>query len=97
MRLVWTIALLLTTVAAIGSAHLFTNENFGRPERPRRRTFEPPRYVLPVADPHRADFAICAGPIRANCVVDGDTFWFEKVLRETGWPQDDLVRVNQRE
>lgn len=20
---------------------------------------------------------ICAGPIRANCVVDGDTFWFE--------------------
>lgn len=39
------IVLLLTTVAAIGSAYLFTNENFGRPERPPRRTFEPTGYV----------------------------------------------------
>lgn len=31
----------------------------------------------PLGDPHRAQFSICTGPVRANCVVDGDTFWFE--------------------
>ena len=24
-----------------------------------------------------ARFALCDGPIRVNCVVDGDTFWFK--------------------
>ncbi|OJY70816.1 MAG: nuclease [Rhizobium sp. 60-20] len=28
-------------------------------------------------DTLRARFALCDGPIRTNCVVDGDTFWFK--------------------
>lgn len=28
------------------------------------------------ADPLRASFSLCAGGVRLNCVVDGDTFWF---------------------
>ena len=28
-------------------------------------------------DPNRASFAICLGPERISCVVDGDTIWFE--------------------
>ena len=27
-------------------------------------------------DHERASFGICAGPVRTNCVVDGDTFWY---------------------
>ncbi|PZR94773.1 MAG: nuclease [Stutzerimonas stutzeri] len=27
-------------------------------------------------DMYEARFALCDGPVRANCVVDGDTFWF---------------------
>ena len=31
----------------------------------------------PILDDVRpGSFALCAGPVRANCVVDGDTFWF---------------------
>jgi endonuclease YncB( thermonuclease family) len=29
-----------------------------------------------AADRETARFAPCAGPVRANCVVDGDTFWY---------------------
>ncbi len=25
---------------------------------------------------HEARFSLCDGPVRVNCVVDGDTFWF---------------------
>lgn len=34
----------------------------------------PPQSAAP--DPHSASFDICSGPVRTNCVVDGDTFWF---------------------
>ncbi|MEE9433297.1 MAG: thermonuclease family protein [Sphingorhabdus sp.] len=30
-----------------------------------------------AGDPHSASFSYCFGPIRRNCVVDGDTFWFD--------------------
>ncbi|NKM00979.1 thermonuclease family protein [Rhizobium leguminosarum] len=30
----------------------------------------------PTTDPLSAAFSICDGNHRANCVVDGDTFWF---------------------
>ncbi len=29
------------------------------------------------SDPLRASFSLCAGAVRMNCVVDGDTFWFK--------------------
>ena len=32
---------------------------------------------LPRIDMHEARFSLCDGPVRVNCVVDGDTFWFE--------------------
>ena len=32
-----------------------------------------------INDPYQAMFTICSGPIRTNCVVDGDTFWFEGI------------------
>lgn len=35
-----------------------------------------PGSARPV-DSHRTEFSICAAPDRVNCVVDGDTFWFE--------------------
>ncbi|MEP2103569.1 MAG: thermonuclease family protein [Parasphingorhabdus sp.] len=37
----------------------------------------PPSSQSAVIDPHRASFGICFGSVRTNCVVDGDTFWFE--------------------
>ncbi len=37
----------------------------------------PPASQSAVIDPHRASFGICFGAVRTNCVVDGDTFWFE--------------------
>jgi endonuclease YncB( thermonuclease family) len=30
-----------------------------------------------IGDPYNASFGICYGPARRNCVVDGDTFWYE--------------------
>jgi endonuclease YncB( thermonuclease family) len=29
-----------------------------------------------ASDPEAAHFAACSGPVRRNCVVDGDTFWY---------------------
>lgn len=37
----------------------------------------PPASHSAAIDPHRASFGICFGATRTNCVVDGDTFWFE--------------------
>ena len=43
----------------------------------------PPGVAMPfagtaahAADRERASFAVCSGPERFNCVVDGDTFWY---------------------
>lgn len=35
-------------------------------------TFAPPERI----EMFEARFVLCDGPIRVNCVVDGDTFWF---------------------
>nr|AFX65718.1 Hypothetical protein [Agrobacterium radiobacter] len=39
----------------------------------------------PTTDSLSAAFSICDGSHQANCVVDGDTFWFEgeKILSPT--------------
>jgi len=31
----------------------------------------------PTTEQYRQTFAECSGPIRRNCVVDGDTFWLD--------------------
>jgi endonuclease YncB( thermonuclease family) len=33
--------------------------------------------VSPDAEPIRAKFSLCASATRINCVVDGDTFWYQ--------------------
>jgi len=33
--------------------------------------------AIGAGDPHSASFSYCFGPVRRNCVVDGDTFWFD--------------------
>lgn len=32
---------------------------------------------LPRIEMYEARFSLCDGPVRANCVIDGDTFWFK--------------------
>ena len=32
--------------------------------------------ITPQSDRERAQFARCSGPVRVDCVVDGDTFWY---------------------
>ncbi|MGY3698924.1 micrococcal nuclease [Bradyrhizobium sp. USDA 3240] len=47
------------------------------PDMPER--YETTTLVIPPplrSDTLRARFTLCDGPIRVNCVVDGDTFWF---------------------
>ncbi len=75
-----TAALSIAILGAAGIAYLLTSEEFGRPAQPERTTLPPPiTWEPPIGDPHQAEFTICSGPIRANCVVDGDTFWFEGI------------------
>ncbi len=52
---------------------------FGIDDRLRDVGIEDARDALPPAAPSdrlSATFAICDGPVRDDCVVDGDTFWF---------------------
>lgn len=65
----------------LGGLWIANDERFGRPEefpireRPMEEDFTippPPRF-----DTLSASFKLCDGPIRKNCVVDGDTFWFK--------------------
>ncbi|EXL02082.1 MAG: thermonuclease family protein [Pseudaminobacter sp.] len=75
--------LAVAVLSAAGWTYVLTSDEFGRPERPERKlTLQPVQLIFyppPARDPHRAEFTLCAGPIRANCVVDGDTFWFEGI------------------
>lgn len=67
----------LLVVGALASAigWVSVDDRFGRPDRPQADDhFLPPPTI--VVDTLSAGFALCDGPIRANCVVDGDTFWF---------------------
>lgn len=74
MRLVRS-ALLVAGALTAGIGWVSVDDRFGRPDRP---PADPHFLPLPsiVADTLSAGFALCDGPIRANCVVDGDTFWF---------------------
>lgn len=76
----------------LGGLWIANDERFGRPQefpiraRPTEEEFTirdpataeeftmPPP---PCIDTLSATFKLCDGPIRKNCVVDGDTFWFK--------------------
>lgn len=70
------VPLVIAGIIAAGYGWIATDERFGRPERPlmfeKFRLTPPPRFN----DALSAVFTICDGPVRANCVVVGDTFWF---------------------
>jgi endonuclease YncB( thermonuclease family) len=66
-------AFVLTVAGGVGWVAF--DDRFGRPdELHAARLFLPPPTI--VNDVLLAGFSLCAGPVRANCVVDGDTFWF---------------------
>lgn len=44
-----------------------------RSTSPEAMTFAPPERI----EMFEARFALCDGPIRVNCVLDGDTLWFK--------------------
>ncbi|WP_436074088.1 thermonuclease family protein [Devosia sp. LjRoot3] len=67
-------------LGAAGLGYLLTGEEFGHPNLLELILAPATRPVAPLFDdPYQARFSICAGPIRTNCVVDGDTFWFEGI------------------
>lgn len=39
-------------------------------------TQDGPSFEAPIEDRLEARVVLCDGPVRVNCVVDGDTFWF---------------------
>lgn len=65
---------ILASIAA-GIGWVATDESFGRPDRP-LLSAEPTFALARYRDDLGARFTLCDGPVRANCVVDGDTFWF---------------------
>lgn len=67
---------LVVGVVTGGIGWVTFDERFGRPDKPPEIT-DMPTLSPPVLDDMRAGgFALCSRPVRANCVVDGDTFWF---------------------
>src|SRR3546814_958339 len=48
------------------------------PEQDLARLFNPPVAHSTVATAPKT-FAVCAGSVRIDCVVDGDTFWLDGV------------------
>lgn len=73
-------ALIFIVTVAGGVGWLAFDDRFGRPAGPAADVIELPGPTI-VADTLTARFNLCASAVRANCVVDGDTFWFrgEKV------------------
>lgn len=67
-------------VAVLGGFWIAGDERFGRPASGPIRTVavenapidQPPRIEM-----HAERFTLCIGPVRVNCVADGDTFWFK--------------------
>jgi micrococcal nuclease len=67
--------LIIVAILAIAVGWLVLDERFGRPgpSEPDRMVTSAPAFYT---DDLLARFRFCDGPIRSNCVVDGDTFWF---------------------
>lgn len=72
--------LAMATLGFAGPGYMLSSDEFGHPKRAERFETRPQVFnAPPLHDPHRAEFVICNGPVRANCVVDGDTFWFKGI------------------
>lgn len=68
----------VSALVAIVGIGVFSGDRSDRPEiiLPGNST-ETMRFALPErADMLEARFALCGDRIRVNCVIDGDTFWF---------------------
>lgn len=75
-RLVLSIGLL----GAAGLGYVLTGEQSRHPNLLEPILAPASRPSVPLIDDrYQVRFAICSGPIRTNCVVDGDTFWFEGI------------------
>jgi micrococcal nuclease len=73
-----TLLLAAVGLAVIGVGYMVSGDQFGRLVRHEPHDYrEPIIYEQAARDSYQAEFTICSGPVRANCVVDGDTFWFE--------------------
>ena len=68
------VLIFIVTIAG-GIGWVALDDRFGRPDGPAADVIELPRPTI-VTDTLTARFDLCAGAVRANCVVDGDTFWF---------------------
>lgn len=74
---------LIGVAFAIGMLAAFwivSDDRFRRPATVPSRsalTEDVPALRRPLPDTLTARFVLCNGPIRTNCVVDGDTFWFK--------------------
>lgn len=67
-------------VAVLTAFWVAYDERLGRPQSSRSEsaaTDKKPIVGTSQADKLTARFALCDGPIRRTCVVDGDTFWFK--------------------
>ncbi len=71
-------SLIVIGMIAAGIGWVSIDERFARPDRPPAEiTAVPTLNTPPILDDVRpGNFTLCTGPLRANCVVDGDTFWF---------------------
>lgn len=72
------ILLLFIATIAGGIGWVAFDDRFGRPDRPSPVIDHVPVLAPPPDSglPGPNGFTLCDGSIRADCVVDGDTFWF---------------------
>lgn len=74
---------LIGTALAVGvlaGFWILNDERFGRPAGAPNRTVaaeNTPADRPPRIEMHAERFMLCSGPVRVNCVVDGDTFWLK--------------------
>lgn len=72
-----TLVLTVFGLCVVCAGYALTGDQLSRSDGPERQESRVPVvFEPPIHDPHQAEFTICSGPVRTNCVVDGDTFWF---------------------
>nr|WP_236773893.1 thermonuclease family protein [Agrobacterium tumefaciens] len=72
------LAMVIAGLVVAGHGWVTNDTNFRRSDG--QALSGPPRWNPPPRrDTLAAEFMLCDGPVRSNCVVDGDTFWFRSV------------------
>lgn len=72
-----TLVLAVLGLCGIGVGYALTGDQPSSSDgHERQESRVPVVFEPPIHDPHQAEFTICSGPVRTNCVFDGDTFWF---------------------